>query len=439
MPRPSMTRGLSVCTVVRHATALPFVIALAGCSSPVGNGVGPVSLGLAAASGTEVTVQGVTRVYQCFQGGITATLYFSDGSTGDFTGRVTWTSSNPSVVRVSNGELAAPDGSGFYAAGALVPVAAGNAMVTAEYSSIKAQMPVSVGVPTNFTIRRVDQSVPVAVDATSLGTNTRQQFEVTAVTDGVEKNVSTFAKWSIGTNIASVSASGLVTALGAGGPTPLTASFLNCTNTARADLTIANITGIRIAPEFGSDPLQQINSEKINVIADLDNGAQQDVSLQAVLKSTDTTLATFITDGSGANILQPLGSGAVTVQATLNDTYTAPDQIVNIVSSTLNGITVSPARITLRAGSDEVAYFKATGTFDNGQTQDVTRAVTWAVTDATLAAISNAKATAGFATPGSSLVGQTTVTATPPASGATATVSSATLTVDSVANPASGP
>lgn len=405
---------------------------LPACSSPVGNGVGPVSLALSAANGTTVTVQGVTRIYQCFAGGVTALLYFSDGTSGNFTNRVKWSSSNPGVVRVSNGDIPAPDGSGVYAAGTLVPIAPGNAQISATYSTLTQTMPVSVGVASNFTIKRVDQSVPTPVSAASLGVGTAEQFRVSAVTDDVEKDVTAFARWTIGGSSATVSSAGVVSALGAGGPSPLTASFLNCDNTASADITVANITGIEIAPEFGSDPLLLGNSEKINVLADLDNGVKQDVSLQSVLTSTDGTIANFLN-----NILVPVAAGTVTVQAALNNTYMAPDQTVTVTSSTLTGLTVSPTSAVLRAGSDQYVRFQATGTFQNGQTQDVSRAVTWAVLDTTLATINNDKATAGFATPNASLIGQTTVTATPLLTDSTAGVASATLTVDSAANPSS--
>ncbi len=420
------------------AAVISVSLLFAACGSPVGEGVKPISIGLAAASGTEVTVQGVTRVYQCFEGGLTAVLYFSDGSSGDFTSRVKWSSSNPGAVMVSNGDIPASDGSGFYAAGTLVPVTAGNSTVTAEYSTIKMQTQVSAGVPTGFSIRRVDQSVPTPVADVSLGVGTTQQFVVSAITDGVSRDVSSFAHWTVGGSVAGVTAGGVVSAFGAGGPTPLTASFLNCSTTVSTNLTVANINGIEIVPEFGADPLLLSNTEKQNVLADLDDGTRQDVSLQASLTSTDTSIAAFLSDSGATNVLQPVSTGAVTLKATLNNIYTAPERVVNVVSSTLTGISISPATVLLRASSDQVAYFKATGVFQNGQTQDVTRQVTWAVADTTIAGISNDKATAGFAVPDTStVVGQTTVTATPTTTDSTATVTSATLTVDSVANPES--
>lgn len=424
-------RNLAFRPLAGRTLAMLVATALAGCGSPVGNGVGPVSLALSASTGTEVTVQGVTRVYQCFAGGVTALLYFSDGTSGNFTNRVKWVSSNPGVVRVSNGDIPAPDGSGVYAAGTLVPIAPGNAQISASYSTLTQTMPVSVGVASNFTIKRVDQSVPTAVTDVSLGAGTAEQFRVSAITDDVEKDVTQFARWTIGGSSASVSTAGVVSALGAGGPNPLTASFLNCDNTASANITVANITGIEIAPEFGTDPLLLGNYEKINVLADLDNGEKQDVSLQSVLTSTDGTIANFLN-----NILVPVATGTVTVQAALNNTYSAVDQTVTVTSATLTGVSVTPPNAVLRAGSDQIGHFRAVGTFQNGQTQDITRAVTWAVLDTTLASISNDKATAGFATPNASLVGQTTVTATPLLTDSTATVASATLTVDSAANPA---
>jgi len=413
--------------------ALPLALTIAACSSPVGNGVGPVAIIVNPVAGTVVTPQGVTTVYQCFEGAMTATLVFSDGSTGNFTNRVVWSSSDEGVVRVSNGDIPAPDGSGVYAAGTLIPVTSGNATVTAKYAAIVQNVPVSVGLPSNFTIRSVTQSFPTPVTAQTLGVGTTQQYSISAVTDGVEKDVSQYARWAIGGSIASVSSTGIVTALGVGGPGQLTASFLNCSNTSTANISVANINSIQLAPEFGTDPLQMINSEKINVLANLSDGSQQDVSLQATLTSTNTQIASFLL---ASNILQPAATGDVTVTATLNNSYLAPDQTISIISATLSDLSIAPTSAVVRAGSDQIVPFKATGTFTNGQVQDITRAVTWAVTDATLASISNVKATAGFVTANASITGQTTVTATPPVTDTTAVITSSILTVDSAANPA---
>ena len=414
------------------------VVLLASCSggSPVGNGIGPVSVGLTVTTGTEITGQNVVRVFQCFPGGLTATLYFSDGSSGNFTSRVKWSSSNPSAVRVSNGDIAVADGSGYYAAGTLLPVSPGNATLTANYSGLSAQIQVSVGAPTSLTLKQTVQSVSSPVTDVSLGVGTTRQFTVSAVTDGVSKDVTSFAKWSINPSEASVSASGLVTALGAGGVTPLTASFPECTSSTSANVTVANITGITIVPEFGSDPVLLNNTEKFNVVASLDNGATQDVSAQAVLKTTDSTVASFPLDLFSNNTMQPLTVGTVTVQATFNNAFSAPDVVASIAQSTLSSFVVNPSSAVLRAGSDGVVAFKAIGTYANGQTQDITRAVTWAVLNPALAGIGNNHANAGFAVPSTTLVGQTQVTATPPSTDSTAATTSATLTVDSTENPA---
>jgi hypothetical protein len=84
----------------------------------------------------------------------------------------------------------------------------------------------------------------------------------------------------------------------------------------------------------------------------------------------------------------------------------------------------------VRAGSNETARFTATGTFGNGQVQDVTRAVTWAVADTALATISDTASTAGVAV----AAGNTTVTASSTLETAVSP-STATLTIDSAENP----
>jgi hypothetical protein len=425
--------------LIGRGFARTLLLVLAGCgggASPVGNGIGPSSIAIAAATGTTATTEGVVRVFQCLTGGLTAALRFTDGSSGDFTSRVTWTSANPSVVRVSNGDIPVPGSSAVYAQGTLVPVSPGTAIVTATYATLTAQVTVSVGTPSAFSMAEIGQgAVMTPITTATLGAGTSAQFGVTAVIDGVSRDASSYATWTVGgSGIASVSAAGLVSALGAGGPATLTASFPNCAQSVASTISVANILGIELVPEFGTAPLLLENRERFDVLANLGNGIKQDVSLLATLAVTDSTVAAFMTGSGLSNILQPSAAGVETVTAQLNNAYTAPEQTINITSSPLTVISVAPATAVVRAGSNETARFTATGTFGNGQVQDVTRAVTWAVADTALATISDTASTAGVAVAAGNTTGQTTVTASSTLETAVSP-SMATLTIDSAENP----
>ena len=77
---------------------------------------------------------GGATVFDCGTGRLTLFgLFTRDGSFGDFTQRATWSSSNPAVATVSSGDIVFPGTTdSFYQAGTVIPVAAGNAVITAS-------------------------------------------------------------------------------------------------------------------------------------------------------------------------------------------------------------------------------------------------------------------------------------------------------------------
>lgn len=120
--------------------ALALGMAVGGCSEidfDVGSGSGPVGLKLSYGAATEIY-----QTYECAAFRLTATALFDGGSTteGDVTDRVKWTSSNPGVIDVSNGEIEAESGSGTtFPAGTVIARSAGTAVIRADYIGYSAE------------------------------------------------------------------------------------------------------------------------------------------------------------------------------------------------------------------------------------------------------------------------------------------------------------
>ncbi|MDE2149060.1 MAG: hypothetical protein KGJ55_04330 [Gammaproteobacteria bacterium] len=386
---------------------------LAGCGA-TGKGVTPVAIIITdASSGATLSEQ---RAFQCLTSSLSATMQFSDGSQGAATG-ITWSSSNPGVVEVSNGDIPVSGSAGsVYASGTLVPVTSGSATVTADFEGLlQTSILVTVAAPTDLTIQRVDQGVNSPVSALTVGAGTTQQLAVTGVFDGVERNVTANALWSLSGSLATVDSSGLVTGHGAGGPSQLQAGFAACPLTATAQLTVATVQKLDVQPQFGADPLIMINGngdtdaigniERIDVFADFGSGPVQDVSLQSTLTSSAPAVASFSTNLLTAN--QP--GGPVQIYATLLQGALTSSVIgINVAGANLQSVSVSPASASIVAGSDQTAKFSALGAFDNGQTQAISRVGSWTSSDATVAAISSD----GTASSAGTTAGQVTIVAT---------------------------
>jgi hypothetical protein len=377
--------SLGLWAVVRYLAAVAVVAGLSACGA-VGKGNAPVSLKLTPLGGNLNDPS--IRMYQCFQSLVTARVTFTDGSFADYTNRVTWSSSSPGTVKVSNGDIAAPGG-GFYAKGALIPASAGQAIVRADYLGLTATLLVTVGTPSSITVEAVTANDPrptrlLPGDTVNIGVGTTQDLSVVAVLDGVEKNVELSATWSFDAANDSVAtldpATGLLTGLSPGGPLIATAHFPACDLTASANVAVWAVKGITINPEFANlgstyssigQNLLVGNTEKINVLATFidpqgnelkvnadgspcyaggsetcgsASTAVQDISLQTTLSSSDSTIAGFVAVLGVPNMLFGIAAGGpVNVFAEFTGAgvdLSATPAAISVQSATLESITL---------------------------------------------------------------------------------------------------
>jgi hypothetical protein len=406
-----------------RATLCLGAVLLAACSGgATGQGNAPklLVLSLSGSSASQTSSLGSLRIYQCIPRRLAATLYFQDGSTGDFTTRVKWGSSNAGTVAVSNGDIAVPGGVGYYAAGTLVPVASGSAIITADYDGISAQTAVSVGTPQNLTLKMQQGGNYVVPDGGSfeLGIGSKQNLQLTAWLDGVETDLSSYASWSLlspNDSVATLSGA-QISAVGAGATPLVPAATLPVCGLGTADdaaaqlsFTVHHIQGIAIEPEFSGNPQLIVgNSELMRVVATLDDGATQDLSGQSTLSSSDTAVA-----GVSGYTLTAAAAGGSIIGASFSgngSTWTAPSIAVTAATASLQTVSIcwtalnasfsacpaSQDAATVTAGSLTPVQFHAVGTYDSGTlTQEITRQVSWSSSDGSVASIANGGLTAG--------------------------------------------
>ncbi len=385
---------ISLFRSVLRGAAAACAVALAACSDPVGSGVAPQSVIIAAPAPNAPVALQTLQTFECLTSQVRAIMVFSNGSEGNFTARVKWSSSNPGAVAVSNGDIKVNGGTGFYAPGVLVPVQAGNAIITADYDGIISHLPVSVGTPDSIQLKAFlyGDYIPLTSlnnvgngsssssggsssgssggGSFTLGNGTSEKLAVTALLNGVETDISDYAVFGFqvpDSNVAVFEAgSSTLEAINEGGPLVPVASFPPCDLTNITDPTniisfnVSRVQNITLQPEFAgsssssssggssSGSLPQLivgNTEMFKVIATLANGAQQDVSTQSTLTSSAPTIASFTgTVGTtGNNILHALiAGGPVDVSATyLNggEYLTAPTVQTSTLTSTLSTIT----------------------------------------------------------------------------------------------------
>ncbi len=420
------------------ASAAVAGLGLTACNGAVGAGNAPQTLVIAAPS----TVLQLTtlQMYQCLTSGLRALLYFTNGTVGDYTARVVWSTSNPGAVQVSNGDIPIAGTSSFYPSGTLVPTGAGNAVITADYFGIQSALSIGVDTPQDINVKAIFNGtyIPLTklnistVSSTphfSLAAGSTVQLAVTAKLSGVETDITKFATLGFqnpsasDSNIATINATtALLTAVAdSGGTGPLVpeATFPPCdltsiTNTANiTPFQVYPAVSLNLVPQFppadptnppsttnAVPPLVVGNSERFVVAATLPNGDVQDVSANSTLTSQNTTAAIFGGTTGVNNLLTALvGNNATTIFAVFTGAgtnLTSNSYSVSTLTATLNALTTcytdiytviqscpSPPQTTpatVQAGTLTPVQFHAFGNYGNLGVDGSTGAFTQEIT-----------------------------------------------------------
>jgi hypothetical protein len=361
-----------------------------------------------AANLTGITIQpGNGSIAQGTKQQFTATGTFNDGSTRDITHTVVWTSSDPTILSI---------GSSSGIGKGLVP---GLVNVTATLGSSSSTVPFNVS-------NALVTSVSLTPTSITLPIGAQKQFSATATfNDGSSQDVSSVVAWSSNnTSVATVGTTsanlGLVSSAGSG-TAHVNASFsyagATATGSAPVTVTTATLTSIAITPS--SALLAPASGTQLTATGTFSDGTVLRINPSVQWSTSDNTIATvnttgFVTGQSGGIVGITAQQGAVS--ATAN---------ILVESAALTSIQISPA--SSQVPVTILRQFKATGTFANGDTQDLTGFVSWTSSVPSIATISNAQSTAGSATglqPGTTHISAVFAGQT---GNATLTVSSATL------------
>jgi hypothetical protein len=184
------------------ATAL-LATSLAACDA-IGDGNTIESLEVLPANGAtqlKVFEPGDThKLFQCLRDELLVKATFTDGTEANFSGRAIWTSSDPSVVEVSNGEIPATflvgnpaaDGTFYesqttnFVSGTLIPrgTPGQTAVITARFSKLSASMTVEIRKPALRIVNVPNQDPGPAAPPYYLAQGSTQRLTVLVDADG---------------------------------------------------------------------------------------------------------------------------------------------------------------------------------------------------------------------------------------------------------------
>jgi uncharacterized protein YjdB len=282
----------------------------------------------------------------------TATGHYSDNSAQAITTSVTWSSSNTGIATVSNSAGSQGLAKGV-AAGGLVTVTA-----TQNAISGSAQLTVTAPLLVSIVVTPANPSVPAG---------SAQQFAAMGTyTDSSMQNITSSVTWaSSNTAVATISSSGLASALG-GGSTTISAKQGNISNS--TTMTVITLQSVTVSPlnpsTFVGSPLQ------FSATGHYSDGSAHDLTSVAVWSSSKPSIATITSPGG---MVTGVAKGSTNIKAAVGAFSASTTLTVNAVA--LVSITVTPSTATIAVHGTQ--QFTATGNYNNGTMQNLTSTATW--------------------------------------------------------------
>jgi DNA-binding beta-propeller fold protein YncE len=367
----SGSNGLTIATSPGSTTIAAALGGVSGSTTVTVTAATLVSLGVTPANAT---------IASGLKSQFTAIGTYTDNSTQVLTAPVVWTSSDPSLVAVSNA-------SGYDGlASALAP---GSVTVTATLGAVSGSTSLTVTPATLVSIGVTPANLSIANGLTN-------QFIATGVyTDNSTQNLTASVAWtSSNPSVASVSNAPLSHGLALGvspGSVTITAATGSVTGSTGLTVTPATLVSIALIP---ADPsIASGTGQQFAATGTYTDNSTHDVTASVTWKSSDTTVAS-ISNASGSNgLATSTNQGAITITATLGTVVGSTG--LTVTPATLVSIAVIPANSSIANGTSQ--QFAAIGTYTDNSTQPLTSSVTWSSTAATIASISNASGSDGLA------------------------------------------
>jgi hypothetical protein len=141
-----------------------------------------------------------------------------------------------------------------------------------------------------------------------------------------------------------------------------------------------------------------MHSAQLKAVGTYSDGSAQDISASVTWSASPAGIVAVSNNGMATG----KALGAATITAILN-TVSATDTVA-VIAPTLSSISIAPSGASIPLGQNQQLF--ATGTYNDGSTQDLTSSVRWASSDPTILSLSSM----GMAT--ADALGMVTVTAT---------------------------
>ena len=293
---------------------------------------------------------------------------FDDGSTQLLTS-VTWTSSLPGTATINPSGLATAVGTGSSTISAISGSVTGTASLSVSSAALV--------------------SIAVTPANSSMAVGTTKQFTATGTfSDSSTQDLTLSVLWgSSSPATATINNLGSVGSL-ATGTTTISATLGTISGSTTLTVSTAHLVSISINP---SNPrIEKGTTLKFTAVGTFSDG------------STSSSLSGLSWKSSKPNLAQVRGSGlahgkkAGTVTISASSAGIKGTTTLTVGTGTLTSVAITPLDSSVTLGNTQ--QFTATGSFNDGTTQDITLTTHWSSSSASVATIANAPSVGGLAT-----------------------------------------
>jgi len=299
-------------------------------------------------------------------------VLLSDGNRADVTSLADWSSADPSQLSVAGGLVRAHR-------------ASGTVEISADWQGIRGQLIVQLS---DAALQKLSLDPPIV--SVPLGTN-RQLKAFGTFSDGMQRDLTQDVVWiSQDPAVADVSF-GLVRGLSRG-TSSVEASLSGLQAQAEVTVTDAVVVSVQLEPAMLDLPKGVIGD--VLATAVFSDGTQMDVTQQAEWSSREPLIALASNAMGSKGKVAGVGLGMTVVEASFGGQV--GEIQVSVRAATMVSLTVEPENEQLPIGLTR--QFRATGTFTDNSTLDLTAQVTWSSSEPSAATISNADGSQGITT-----------------------------------------
>ena len=288
---------------------------------------------------------------------------YSDGTTTDVTANVQWSSDNPAVATVD-------------ASGLVTGVAPGTATITGTLDGQSATLSVTV---TNATLNAGGLTITVPPMTLAAGL-TGQLAASGTYSDGTSADVTANVQWSSDPAIATVSLTGLVTAV-APGTVTITGTLDGQSATLSVTVTNATINAGGLTITVPPMTLAAGQTGQLAANGSYSDGSSVDVTASVSWVSSDPAVATV--DASG--LVTGVAPGTATITGTLGGQSATLSVTVSNAVLNSGGLTIATPPLTLAAGL--TGQLVANGSYSDGSNVNVTTSVSWTSSNPAVASV----------------------------------------------------